>query len=87
MSSTRTVLQTERQAFDVEIEDNVPSIRDGKYTYFTHITVRVGGDDESPYGEQNLRLRIRSDSSFQTILRDWAEVMALLPMAIMEHNL
>lgn len=92
---TRTILRTDKQVFDVLIVDyseHFPS-RQKKTKYFKNITVYVGEDrsdvsEVSNYhGYQSFSLKIESDTNISLILRDWKDLMDLLPNALMEHSL
>lgn len=99
---TRTVLKTDKQIFDVTIEDKIEKFHSNIFgktiKHFKYITVSVGPETSSKvysdqgelveyFGSQVLRLKIESDTNISLLLRDWRDLMELLPTAIMEHNL
>ena len=89
LKRTETVLRTDTQVFDVILQ-NIILQEEGSGREFPalEITIRVGSPDvSSPYGYQGMTLVIRKDSDILTVLRDWADLMQLLPQAIMEHYL
>jgi len=79
MKDTIRVIRTDKQVYDVSIKTD---------DQFIYITVSVGRQNEtSIWGQQDLILKIKHDANLSMILRDWEDIMRLLPDAIMEHNL
>lgn len=91
MTRTARTLQTVTQNFDVEINDcHLGKTDPTGQTIEDHpalsIVVMIGSH-ESPWGWQKLEMVVTAETNLSVALRDWADLLKLLPQVIMEHHL